>query len=84
MMMMMLPNASRSDSNSNNSYSDSSNSDVESSNNSDAEHQRLNFVGGQPKGSTITSSLNLKRRVNLTMEDAVKEFREAQANQNYK
>jgi hypothetical protein len=84
MLMMILQNASRSDSNSNNSYSDSSNSDVESSNNSDAEHQRLNFVGGQPKGSTITSSLNLKRRVNLTMEDAVKEFREAQANQNYK
>jgi hypothetical protein len=63
--------ASHSDSNSNNSNSDSSNSD--------AENQRLNFVGGRPKGSTIASSLDLKSRVNLAIEDAVKEFREAQA-----
>ena len=67
------------------SNSDKSDSDSDYDTDNDASHitdenKRPNVVlGGRPKGSTIASTLDLKKRVDLAMEDAVRQLREAQA-----
>jgi hypothetical protein len=62
------------------SHTDSTDSDDSDSysNFSNDENVHQN-IGGRPKGSTVASSLELKKRVDLAMEDAVNKLREAQA-----
>jgi hypothetical protein len=42
---------------------------------SESENEPPNLLGGHPKGSTISSSLELKKRIRDAMDDAVRELK---------